>query len=353
MVALSRPAAVPVPKRTAKCVSAHGVVASRRQLGASLLAAALASPALSATASAGTGTTAVIGASTPSSVGAGSAAAEFWSGLIAGFVQKTVKAIALHPLDTAKTRLQVGSRREVLTVPELFTQPYAGLLPTLVSGSPAAALFFAVKDGIKQQTLAQLGPTGSTLVGVAGANVAYWGVKNPAELIKSRRQSGKLESSLEGAKVLWREQGPAGLYIGFGANYAYAYPVDAAKFLLYESVKSEFARRNGGTKLSTLEAAIAGALSAASAQSVATPLDVARTRIMTGEAAADSNSVSLIRQIASEEGVAALFAGLSPKVVRALLSGAIQFSSYEFTKDAVGGVVYAALGVERTQPRMQ
>ena len=33
-------------------------------------------------------------------------------------------------------------------------------------------------------------------------------------------------------------QGIGGLYIGYGANYAYAYPVDAAKFLLYESAKA-------------------------------------------------------------------------------------------------------------------
>ena len=33
-----------------------------------------------------------------------SAAAEFWSGLLAGAVQKTVKELALHPLDTAKAR---------------------------------------------------------------------------------------------------------------------------------------------------------------------------------------------------------------------------------------------------------
>jgi len=47
--------------------------------------------------------------------------------------------------------------------------------------------------------------------------------------------------------------------------------------------------------------------------------------------------VETLRTIASEEGVAALYAGVTPKVVRALLSGAIQFSTYEATKDWAEG----------------
>ena len=36
--------------------------------------------------------------------------------------------------------------------------------------------------------------------------------------------------------------------------------------------------------------------------------------------------------IITEEGVPKLFSGLTPRVTRAFLSGAIQFGSYEFTK---------------------
>ena len=39
-----------------------------------------------------------------------------------------------------------------------------------------------------------------------------------------------------------------------------------------------------------------------------------------------------VRAIADDEGVGALYAGVAPKVARALASGAIQFSTYEATK---------------------
>lgn len=116
-----------------------------------------------------------------------SAAAEFWSGLLAGAVQKTVKEIALHPLDTVKARLQIpGPRRDLIT--ELLRAPYAGLAPALASGAPAASIFFAVKDALQRQcAVAGIGDkTASTLIAVAGANAAYWAIKNPAEVRPSQ-----------------------------------------------------------------------------------------------------------------------------------------------------------------------
>ena len=79
------------------------------------------------------------------------------------------------------------------------------------------------------------------------------------------------------------------------------------------------------------------------AQAIATPLDVARVRIMTSDA---TDVVGTMKDIAANEGAGALYAGIAPKVARALASGAIQFSTYEATKDwAVG---YLA----RTFPRL-
>ena len=126
-------------------------------------------------------------------------------------------------------------------------------------------------------------------------------------------------------------------------NYAYSTPVDSAKFLLYEALKGELRAQRGGAPLTPLEAALGGAASAASAQALATPLDVARVRIMTSDA---TGVVDTVRGIAAEEGVGALYAGVAPKVTRALLSGAIQFSTYEATKRWAVGVL------ERNFPRL-
>ena len=45
------------------------------------------------------------------------------------------------------------------------------------------------------------------------------------------------------------------------------------------------------------------------------------------------DQVGTIKDIAANEGAGALYAGIAPKVVRALASGAIQFSTYEATKE--------------------
>jgi len=61
------------------------------------------------------------------------------------------------------------------------------------------------------------------------------------------------------------------------------------------------------------------------------------TSVGASGAGGSAGVVETLRTIASEEGVAALYAGVTPKVVRALLSGAIQFSTYEATKDWAEG----------------
>ena len=126
--------------------------------------------------------------------------------------------------------------------------------------------------------------------------------------------------------------------------------------MLYEEYKSRAkAGRGANGKLTPIEAAVGGALSAATAQALATPLDVARVRIMTaddaGRAAPPGGALGTIRAIAADEGVGALYAGVAPKVARALASGAIQFSTYEATKAwAVGFIGWRFPGSERSRP---
>ncbi|KAL1503415.1 hypothetical protein AB1Y20_011466 [Prymnesium parvum] len=258
------------------------------------------------------------------------AAQEFWSGLLAGGAQKTVKELLLHPLDTAKARLQLaGGRRAVLS--ELFAKPYDGVLPALLAGAPAASVFFAVKDATKRRIEPfALGAGGTTLAAVASANVAYWAIKNPSEVLKVRRQAGVAEDTLAAAADIWRKEGLRGFYSSVVPNYAYSTPVDCIKFLLYEGLKAELKARRGGASLTSVETAVGGAIAASTAQALATPLDVARVRIMTSNA---TGVINTIRTVLANEGFGALYSGVTPKVARALASGAIQFSTYEAIKE--------------------
>ena len=54
---------------------------------------------------------------------------------------------------------------------------------------------------------------------------------------------------------------------------------------------------------------------------------------MTGSGAQDRNPFTRAATVAREEGLSALFAGLQPRLLRAVASGAVQFASYELTQN--------------------
>jgi hypothetical protein len=149
-----------------------------------------------------------------------------------------------------------------------------------------------------------------------------------------------------------------GLWQGYGENIVCAFPADAIKFVCYEKLTTVPGRTKA--KISPFEAAVAGAIATGIAQALTTPLDVIRNRAMlqvlpekkaldpTEEAVVRvpprnlvlkqnflTNYISVLRSIAREEGVGVLWAGLTPRLGKAVLSGAIQFSSYELTKGSL------------------
>uniref|UniRef100_A0A0G4F9G4 Mitochondrial carrier protein n=1 Tax=Chromera velia CCMP2878 TaxID=1169474 RepID=A0A0G4F9G4_9ALVE len=308
-------------------------------------------------------------ASLPSAATAGGASDEFLSGLLSGAASRIAKEVVLHPIDTVKARLQFREGARVFS-PSMLKGLYDGVVPALVVGTPAGSLFFGVKDVASKTALEVLkakgieGLTGtqlSTIAGVVAASIPYWAVRQPAELVKTRRQTGVATDSVKAFQEVVEDDGIGGLYQGYGSNFAYAVPTDIVKFLVYDNVKRQWqqAKRQRGEKdkLSTLEGAIGGAAASCVAQIVSTPLDVIRTRLMTsekkrkGRLTAEEGQgeeeeeeeqreyegiLDCGRKIVEREGAGMLFAGISPRIARAVVSGAIQFSTYELVKNLFG-----------------
>ena len=180
----------------------------------------------------------------------------------------------------------------------------------------------------------------TTSIAVAAAQCPYWIVRNPSEVVKTRQQAnvdgyGEGTSTLDAFKMVYEEgkekngTGIDAFYSGYWQNILYAYPADVIKFVCYDGIT------RGKKNLPPLEGAVAGAASTAIAQLVTTPLDVVRNRVMAGEEPENEKSSSYIDslvKLAQEEGVEGLFAGAGPRVGKAILSGAIQFATYEETK---------------------
>ena len=319
-----------------------------------------------------------------------SASKAFISGLAGGAASRITKEIVLHPIDTVKTRVQVklnqkkkkengevkvesenGIYNEIQSLfgdRTLYNNLYVGLVAALVGGLPSGALFFGVKDVTKQlsrdifpEVLAS-SKVFVTLFSVLVANIPYWLIRAPSEIVKTRQQAGinstKNRNSVEVFQNIIKEEGIIkGLYSGYTSNIVYAYPVDAIKFLTYEFIKQSWKDwkqeqmilhisvgviASTSAQLSPLEAAFAGSVASCIAQVLTTPLDVIRTRIMTddsltidggaNQAKKYSSVKDTLDKIIEEEGIEKLFSGSIPRFVRAFVSGAAQFGSYEFVK---------------------
>lgn len=267
------------------------------------------------------------------------------SGFIAGGSLTVTKTFVKYPLDTATVRLQMPETDYSIRDPlPLFNGSYRGVLAPLLWNVPGGAIFFAVKDATKSALRdSGLPRFVSTSIAVAAAQCPYWLVRNPSEVVKTRQQAnvdgyGEGTSTLEAFQMVFEEgkqnngTGIDAFYSGYWQNILYAYPADVIKFVCYDSIT------RGKKNLPPLEGALAGAASTAIAQLITTPLDVVRNRVMAGEEPENEKSSTYIGslvKLAQEEGVEGLFAGASPRVGKAILSGAIQFATYEETKQKI------------------
>ncbi len=178
-------------------------------------------------------------------VAAGSeAAAEARSGLISGVAVSTVKQVVLYPVDTVKVRLQDwkagGDVRPLWKRSELFKDLYKGFLVPFVFNAPSGGVFFAAKDSIKT-SLSSLGNVPSTIIAIFFAQIPYWMVRQPSEILKVQLQIATKTTSAEqeqpslrdrAAEVLgvFKQLDPRnpdvlrGLFTGYGSNVFYTFP---------------------------------------------------------------------------------------------------------------------------------
>lgn len=273
---------------------------------------------------------------------------ESLSGMVAGASLPVTKTLVKYPLDTATVRLQMpNSPYSVFDLPKLFKGSYRGITVPLLSNIPAGAVFFAVKDAAKEILSPNLPKWLATSLAVGMAQIPYWLVRNPSEVVKTRQQAGiagyddttpweavaRVRQDVRNNRtdvpplLLWE-----GFYVGYWENILYAYPADVLKFVIYEQLAG------GRRTISPAQGALVGAAATALSQFMTTPLDVVRNRLMVQtptESREETSYFATLAELAKTEGIAGLFAGVAPRVGKALISGAIQFATYEETKQSM------------------
>lgn len=318
----------------------------------------------------------------------------FWVSFAAGGIAGTVGAVLTCPLEVVKTRLQSSkfqvnpaisisnSGQATMSIsshnPFVIIRPVKAMIGH-VNGTVQVLKSMAIEEGVG----ALWKGVGATIVGVVPARAIYFSTyhrgkhwlseamhlpetdarvhlgaaalagmatctaTNPIWLIKTRMQlqssaRGKVikyQSSIDCLRKVIREEGVAGLYKGLSASYI-GVAESALQWAIYEHLKksinnSTTTPRSSDSDPRWLEYFGAAAGAKLIAAVLAYPHEVLRTRMRE----CLSNDLSkkkyttirhTVQCIVREEGIAALYGGMTAHLMRVVPNSAIMFFCYEF-----------------------
>lgn len=251
---------------------------------------------------------------------------------------------------------------------EGFRALFKGLGANLIGVVPARSINFFVYGNSKRILNEHFNPEGKEnvwtihIAAAATAGIATGTATNPIWLVKTRLQLDKNKAShdpLHGrqyrnswdcVKQTVRHEGIKGLYRGLTASYL-GVTESTMQWVMYERMKLALARREArrlatpGYQRRFLDDAEewGGKFSAAAfakliAAVVTYPHEVVRTRLRqaptvitdTGKVTVKyTGLVQCFKLVAKEEGMAGLYGGMTPHLLRAVPSAAIMFGVYE------------------------
>ena len=192
----------------------------------------------------------------------------------------------------------------------------------------------------------------------------------PGELVKQRLQTGMYSGMWSGLRSLLAAEGVRGLYTGWGAVCLRDVPFTMIELGIYDNLKLVLVRRRlarqrllvgasrGAEKRGAgwsvqasptmLESWVAAAVSGAVAGWLTNPLDLVKTRLMTGLPGV--SPLQCARQIVGQGGFGALFQGATARVCWLVPFTAIYLAIYEFIKPDAGEETMQPDRTESQQP---
>jgi solute carrier family 25 S-adenosylmethionine transporter 26 len=262
--------------------------------------------------------------------------------MIAGAGARGVAQTLLHPIDVARTRLQAKGVQMVFT-PKTFVK---GLLPQFALAFPAGASQFACYEWAKEQfgKLEMKGAFPEVVCGAFGALGASV-IRVPQEVLKQRVQADIYPNAISGLQQIMKSEGVSGLYKGYFATISRDVPWNALSFMFFAQAKDTWKKVTGRAPNAEENLAL-GAAAGMTAAVIMTPVDVVKTRLMTGGAA--GGIVGTFTGILEKEGPAVLMKGVVPRCMFLAPLAGLTLSFYEsFAKQLVSlrtGVPAAELG---------
>eukprot|EP00252_Welwitschia_mirabilis_P026247 TRINITY_DN8522_c0_g1_i1.p1 TRINITY_DN8522_c0_g1~~TRINITY_DN8522_c0_g1_i1.p1 ORF type:complete len:331 (+),score=65.21 TRINITY_DN8522_c0_g1_i1:465-1457(+) len=275
--------------------------------------------------------------------------------MLAGSVAGMVEHMAMFPVDTLKTRMQMlanagGSSHSEVGKALLSIMKregpcclYRGIGAMGLGAGPAHAVYFSVYETCKEKlggNKAGYHPLVHAGSGVT-ATIASDAVLTPMDVVKQRLQlkSSPYKGVTDCIIRMLKEEGIRAFYVSYRTTVVMNAPFTAVHFATYEAMKkilSEISPETGNEDHLLVHIAAGGAAGAL-ASAVTTPLDVIKTRLQCqGVCGADryngSSILNAAQMIVSKEGAKALLGGLKARVLFHTPAAAICWSTYEACK---------------------
>lgn len=277
-----------------------------------------------------------------------------------------MEALACHPLDTIKVRMQLSKRGNrpgekrrgfIATGAQIIKREtplglYKGLGAVLTGIVPKMAIRFSSYEWYKQLLANSDGtiPARATfLAGLAAGVTEAVAVVTPMEVVKIRLQAQhhsmadpldipKYRNAAHALYTVVKEEGVGALYRGVSLTALRQGTNQAANFTAYTELKAWLQDRaeDPNAALPGWQTALIGLVSGAVGPFSNAPIDTIKTRLQKTPSLPGETAMGRIVGIASlmwkQEGVRAFWMGITPRVMRVAPGQAVTFAVYEFLK---------------------
>lgn len=277
-----------------------------------------------------------------------------------------MEALACHPLDTIKVRMQLSRRQRqpgvkrrgfIKTGVEIAKKEtplglYKGLGAVLTGIVPKMAIRFTSYEWYKQMLASSSGNiSGSAnfFAGLAAGVTEAVAVVTPMEVVKIRLQGQhhsmadpldvpKYRNAAHAMYTVIKEEGFGALYRGVSLTALRQGTNQAANFTAYTELKEMLQQRQDdpSAPLPSWKTSLIGLISGAVGPFSNAPIDTIKTRLQKTPAEPGQTAMGRITAIANQmwkqEGVRAFWMGITPRVMRVAPGQAVTFAVYEYLK---------------------
>jgi solute carrier family 25 iron transporter 28/37 len=254
-----------------------------------------------------------------------------------------ISKLSCYPLDTIAVQYQTSTSRPLSSIP--LKGFYRGISITLLTVTPATALYLTAREAAQVALLPHLGDsalndaTSGILAELAGS-VLF----TPMEVLKARLQisrSGEEGQLVYQLKEIARKEGFRGFYRGYMMGIASYIPFNVLWWTTYGNIRRSMSERSSVVQI-VCGSGVAAMCSAAfihplelvkTRYQVATSDSVAATGVVAGSRSSDQEGLrQVVRNVTRESGVRGFYAGFFPTLLRSVPSAIIMMSVFEHLK---------------------